>query len=69
MSGIPFTFDRGRRFFDSPSLDRVAPEKGYVYSNVRVICWSLNAGLGDWGEDMFRKVALGWIEQHAKLAR
>lgn len=38
--------------YNSPSLDRIVPEKGYVYSNVRVICYALNCALGTWGVDV-----------------
>jgi hypothetical protein len=37
--------------FNTPSLDRVDPSRGYVYDNVRVICYALNCALGTWGED------------------
>lgn len=32
----------GARTFDSPSVDRYAPEKGYVKGNVEIICWGVN---------------------------
>ena len=38
--GIPLKLNKGGRpgfFDDSPSLDRVIPEKGYVPENIRVI--------------------------------
>lgn len=36
--GIPIRYTPGPRSDDSPSLDRLRPELGYVAGNVRVIC-------------------------------
>ncbi len=49
LTGIPFTLNSGRRW-DSPSLDRIKPEDGYVIENMRVILHGMNAALGNWGE-------------------
>jgi len=50
MTGIPLQRVHPKRF-NSPSLDRADPSKGYLYSNVRVVCYALNCALGTWGED------------------
>ena len=49
LTGIPFRLDESRSF-DSPSLDRIVPELGYTYANVRVVCYAMNCALGTWGE-------------------
>jgi len=49
------------RPFNAPSIDRIDPKKGYVYSNIRIICFAANAMLGDWGEDVALKMAKSWI--------
>ena len=67
LSGVPLRFDGGRTF-DSPSLDRIEPALGYVYSNVRVICAAMNSALGNWGEDRLMAVLQSWQERQ-KLAR
>lgn len=49
LSGLPL--DRSKHngpYF--PSLDRIIPSLGYVYSNIRVICFALNTAFGSWGE-------------------
>lgn len=56
LTGIPFTLDNGRQW-DSPSIDRIEPSKGYVLSNVRVVLHAVNAALGDWGEGVLLKIA------------
>ena len=49
LTGVPFRLDEPRSF-DSPSLDRIVPELGYTYANVRVVCYAMNCALGTWGE-------------------
>jgi hypothetical protein len=51
----------GPMTFDSPSIDRITPEKGYVYTNVRVISRLMNCALGDWGEETLAAAMLGWL--------
>lgn len=62
LTGIPFKA-RGERDWNSPSIDRIDPEKGYVYSNIRIILWALNSAFGYWGEDQFEQVARAWLER------
>jgi len=40
--GIPLLFSKGGRTNNTPSLDRIIPEKGYTQGNVRVISWRAN---------------------------
>lgn len=62
LSGIRFDLSPGRKP-NSPSLDRISPEHGYVPGNVRVICHALNAALGDWGEGAFATIADAWLRK------
>ncbi len=50
LTGIPFRLEGGKQW-NSPSIDRIEPEKGYTIDNVRLILFGLNAALGSWGED------------------
>ena len=59
LTGIPFNLESGRTF-DSPSLDRIDPSAGYIYSNLRVVCHLMNCALGDWGEATLEKVVKAW---------
>lgn len=45
-----------------PSIDRVIPNLGYVYSNIRIVCFGMNAALGDWGEDKFKRLVKGYLK-------
>lgn len=56
MTGIPFDM-LGKQTWNSPSLDRVVPSRGYVISNVRVVLFSLNVMMHDWGVETVQTVA------------
>lgn len=66
LTGLPLKVNGGRRQFNSVSIDRIDPSAGYVYENVRVIAWSLNAAFGNWGEDAFSAVAEAWLAGRKK---
>ncbi len=51
MSGLLFDFRSAGRTPNSPSIDRIRPELGYTYANIRFILWCLNVAFGDWGEE------------------
>ncbi|GLX91801.1 hypothetical protein Pfra02_43690 [Pseudomonas fragi] len=63
LSGVNFDLSPGRKP-NSPSLDRINPELGYIPGNVRVICHALNAALGDWGEEALLPIMAGWVARH-----
>lgn len=52
FSGLPFDLSPGLKY-NSPSIDRIYPEKGYVFGNVRIILHCFNCAFGDWGEEVF----------------
>ena len=57
--GLEIDYSRGtkkRAQNNSPSLDRIIPEKGYVLSNIRVISWRANNLRSDATADELRKV-------------
>lgn len=59
LTNIPFVLD-GARDWAGPSLDRIIPANGYVYSNIRVICRAMNCALGEWGGDVLNYVIDEW---------
>ena len=61
---IPLKYSerRGRPASDSPSLDRVVPQRGYVISNLRVISWRANVLKRDASIDEIRRV-LAYVEE------
>ena len=60
MTGVEFYIGEGR-FFNTPSIDRINPKDGYIFSNIRIICWGMNAALGDWGEEKLMQMINGYI--------
>lgn len=62
LSGAKFDLSPGRKA-NSPSLDRIDPQKGYIPSNVRVICHALNTALGDWGVEGLAPIIASWLQK------
>lgn len=62
VTGLPFDME-AKRAWNSPSLDRIKPERGYIFDNVRFVLWSFNAAIGDWGEDVLAEVASAFLER------
>lgn len=42
------------------SIDRIDSKKGYVLSNVRVVCLAVNLALGTWGESGLLPILKSW---------
>ena len=63
LTGLAMTTD-GVKGPYTASVDRIVPEKGYTKGNVRWVCWAVNAGLGDWGEADFARVASAYCARH-----
>lgn len=55
ITGIPFDLIP-KQGWNSPSLDRIDPKKGYILSNVRVVLFSLNIMMHDWGLETVKKI-------------
>jgi len=60
ITGILLSFEGGRTF-DSPSLDRIVPELGYVYTNVRWVCDIINTAMGRYGKECLYAVVSTWV--------
>lgn len=60
VSGVAFTL-KGPRSATSPSLDRIRPSLGYVPGNMRIVCHALNAGMGNWGEEILFAIVRAWF--------
>lgn len=50
MSGLPFDMI-GKRTSNSPSVDRIKPDGDYTQDNCRIVLWSINRALSNYGED------------------
>lgn len=60
LTGEPFDLSPGRKF-NSPSIDRIDPRRGYTYDNVRIVLNLVNVALGDWGETVLADVMRRWL--------
>ena len=58
LSGICFNLT-GKQAWNSPSLDRIIPALGYTRGNVRVVLFSLNVMMHDWGLETVQAVMAG----------
>jgi hypothetical protein len=67
ITGIGFDLE-AKAAWNSPSLDRIKPDQGYVLGNVRFVLWAVNAALGNWGEDVFTEVASAFLEKRNEPA-
>lgn len=64
LTGLPFDFGvNGKIMWNSPSIDRIKPALGYVYSNIRIICHGLNTAIGDWGEEQTAILMQAWLDK------
>jgi len=64
LTGIPFDEVNAGRFARRPwvpSLDRIKATEGYTVENTRLICCAMNFALNAWGEEIFERVARGFL--------
>ena len=69
LTGIVFDLERGKGIDKAPfgpSVDRINPELGYVRGNVRWVCLSINIGINEWGEAVFKRTALAYLGHSAE---
>ena len=67
LTGIPLEFsvnaNKTRRFIPfAPSLDRIDSDDGYTKDNTRLVCVAVNLALNRFGEDLFTRVAEGFLK-------
>ena len=69
MSGVRLKMNGGKLAWNSPSLDRKDPSKGYVPGNVRIIAYALNSALGNWGPEKLGIIVHGWLAQDTEMKK
>jgi len=70
VTGMPFLFSSGHgvgRRYNSPSLDRIDPKKGYVWGNVRWVWLSVNMAAGPWGLEVAEQI-MSLVRDHREKA-
>ena len=71
LTGIRFDIARTDNAYArplAPSIDRIDCSQGYTVANIRLVCVAVNAALNDWGEAVFRKIALAYCARHRLVA-
>ncbi len=51
-----------------PSIDRRLSGGGYTKDNVRLVCVAVNFGMGQWGEEVYLKLARAAVENETKAS-
>jgi hypothetical protein len=61
MTGLPFNFHSTGIAWNSPSIHRRDPKMGYTYKNIQIVCFGINAALGNWGEAALKEIVNAWL--------
>lgn len=64
VTGLPFSlgvYRAARMKPFAPSLDRIDATLGYTSANCRLVCAAVNVAMFNWGEELFRSVAVGYV--------
>lgn len=75
VTGVPFKLGAGPREANSPSIDRIVPELGYVESNCRMVIWMYNAAKSEYTDEavwnmatsLAREINFQNFKNHLKL--
>lgn len=59
-------YEGGTRNPFAPSVDRINCQKGYTPENSRIVCAAFNVAIGDFGEDVFEQIAIGFLERNRR---
>jgi len=66
VTGLPFDLSKHPVFKThpfAPSIDRITAGDDYSPANCRVVILAVNAAMNEWGEDVFRQVAVAYISR------
>lgn len=64
VTSIPFSLDKREGTFRrpfAPTLDRIDNRSGYTFANCRLVVLAANIGINEWGEAVFRRLAIGFL--------
>lgn len=66
LTGLPMIIGKTkhRQSPYTPSIDRIDSKNGYTIDNVRLVRFSMNMALGEWGEEIYKENAIAYLEHH-----
>lgn len=70
LTGIPFSLEKADGTFRrplAPSIDRLDNGKPYSLANCRLIALAVNIGINEWGDVLFRRIALAFLSREEDL--
>lgn len=50
----------------APSIDRIDSRAGYAPGNCRLVCVAVNLAVNEWGDDLFARIAKGYLRRSAR---
>lgn len=50
------------------SIDRIKASEAYKYDNLRVVCFSVNVAIGEWGDSVLEAISMGYMQQRVREA-
>jgi hypothetical protein len=70
VTGLEFSFERYSDAFVkhpfAPSIDRIQSKGGYTLGNIRLVCAAVNFGMGEWGHELFMRLARAAVSRENK---
>lgn len=62
ISGVKLVTEANKTHPRSISIDRIDSKLGYLYSNIRINAWGLNAAFSHWGEEETARLMRRWLD-------
>lgn len=63
LTGIPLELATAARHPFKLSIDRIDAKGPYRFDNLRVVCFSVNVAIGEWGEQVLEAISIGYAHQ------
>lgn len=68
LTGIPLEVGTSTRHPFKMSIDRIKASEAYKYDNLRVVCFSVNVAIGEWGDSVLEAISMGYMQQRVREA-
>ncbi len=69
-TGIPLVVHKERgKFYDTPSVDRIDPKKGYTKDNIQIVSLWYNIAKLSWEEELFIEMCRKVVQKHGEISK